>query len=789
MFYNSFSYFTGRELVGLSKEMATYSDCIIQTKQEIVFNWNSIYQQIVLNLIGALKNPCLLIGEAYNEEKLLPIQLQAQDKSGILYLYFAKLHLCYLFNELPQAVENATVAEKYLDAVTGQLIVPQFYFYDSLARLGLYHVSETCEQKQILDKVTANQKKMQHWAYYAPMNFLHKFYLVEAERHRIIGEYVEAMELYDRAITLARENEYINEEALANELAAKFYLQWGREKIAQTYLIDAYYAYGRWGAKAKVDDLTKHYPQLLTPILQQKKLSLYKGSKTTYSQRLFSTLSNSQTIIGFKASASDSLDLASVIKASQALSGEIELEQLISTLIKVVMENAGASKCALILSKGDNSNLTVAAVSSSSTTKFSSICLESSDDVPITLVNYVKRTLKTLVIDDAKTDMSLVGNQYIIREQPKSILCIPIIKQGKLLGIFYLENNLTTGAFTRERLELLQLLITQAAISLENAMLYKNLAEANQQLIEYNQTLEDKVEKRTQEINDKNKNLQQALEDLQTTQSQLIQSEKMSSLGQMVAGIAHEINNPITFIYGNVSHIHKYINDLLDLIAVYQQEYPNPSFTVQNKINEIDMDFLAEDLLKILDSMAVGSSRIRDIILGLRNFSRLDESDMKPVDIHEGINSTLMILQHRLEEESWRPKIEVIKEYTHLPQVSCYPGQLNQVFMNILSNAIDALEQSVFKSETTQNLRICIRTELVENHTVRILIADNGCGITEAVRHKIFDPFFTTKPVGSGTGLGLSISYKVVVDKHKGKLICNSTPGHLTEFVIEIPIL
>ncbi len=795
MFYNSYSYFIGRELVGLSREMATYSDCIIQTKQEIVFNWNSIYRQIVLNLIGTVENPCFLTGEAYNEEKLLPIQLKAKDRSGILYLYFGKLYLCYLFHELSQAVENATLAEKYLDGVTGQLIVPQFYFYDSLARLALYHVTEASEQKQILGKVTANQKKMQHWAYHAPMNFLHKFYLVEAERHRILAEYVEAMELYDRAITLAKENEYINEEALANELAAKFYLEWGKQKIAQTYLIDAYYAYSRWGAKAKVNDLTKRYPQLFAPILQQEKFSSHPSHKTTSNNKSLSTLSDRQTIIGFKTSISDSLDLAALIKASQVLSGEIELEQLVSTLIKVVMENAGASKCALILSKGNNSNLTLAAVGSSSTTKFPSICLELSDDVPITLVNYVKRTLEILVIDDAKTNTFLVGDRYIIREQPYSLLCIPIINQRKLLGILYLENNLTTGAFTRDRLEVLQLLTTQAAISLENAILYKNLAQANQQLIEYNQTLEEKIEKRTQELNDKNQSLQQAIQDLQHTQSQLIQSEKMSSLGQMVAGIAHEINNPISFIYGNISHINKYFDDLLNLITVYQQEYRNPSPIVREKIEEIDMNFLAEDLPKILDSMAVGSSRICNIILSLRNFSRLDESDMKPVNIHEGIDNTLMILQHRLQEQSERPKIEVFKEYGQLPNISCYAGLLNQVFMNILSNAIDALEELVVNSKTTNNgeltadnPKICIYTELLDNHTVRIRIADNGCGITEAVLHKIFDPFFTTKPVGSGTGLGLSISYKVVVDKHKGQLICNSTPGQGTEFVLEIPI-
>ncbi|MHC5726253.1 MAG: GAF domain-containing sensor histidine kinase, partial [Nostoc sp.] len=675
---------------------------------------------------------------------------------------------------------------------------------------------EESEQKQILNKVVVNQEKMRHWANHAPMNYLHKFYLVEAERHRVLDQYIEAMDNYDRAILLANEHEYINEEALAQELAAKFYLEWGKYKIAQTYLTDAYYSYIRWGAKAKVDDLAKRYPQLLAPIFQQGKLSIHSSQESTSfnntSISSLSTLSDQQTVIGSKTSISDSLDLAAFIKASQALSGEIELERLLSTLMKVVMENAGASKCALILSEGDNLALTVTAVCSSSNfehsyTEFPSTYLESSYDVPITLINYVKRSREILVIDDAMAVSFLAGDSYIISEEPKSLLAIPLLNQGKLIGILYLENYLTTGAFTSDRVEVLKLLTTQAAISLENAILYKNLAQAKESLEEYNHTLEEKVQKRTQELNDKNHSLQQALEELQRTQMQLIQSEKMSSLGEMVAGIAHEINNPINFIHGNINHATDYVQDLLDLVVVYQQEYPRPSHLIDNKAEEIDIDFLIEDLPKILDSMKVGSSRIRNIVLGLRNFSRLDESEMKPVDVHEGIDNTLMILQHRIKEKSNFLEIEVIKEYGKLPEVICYPGQLNQVFMNILSNAIDALEDSFVisdpslvndKEQITKDIdvseashrvgQIHIFTELTDSNTAIIRIADNGSGMTKAVQQKIFDPFFTTKSVGSGTGLGLSISYQIIVDKHKGSLTCDSTLGKGTELVIEIPM-
>ncbi|RCJ18653.1 serine/threonine protein kinase [Nostoc sp. ATCC 43529] len=811
--YSYSSYFIGRELTELEREMATYSNAIAQIKQEIVFNWISIHRQSVLNLLGNVANPCYLIGEAYNEEKMLPLYLEANDVMGIFYFYVSKVHLCYLFEKYSLALENATLAEKYLDGGRGQLVTPLLYFYDSLTQLALYPNTSFLEQKSIIDKVKVNQEKMHQWTHYAPMNYLHKYYLVEAERCRIGGQYLEAIEFYDRAISLAKEHEYLHEEALAQELTAKFYLEWGKHKIAQSYLTDAYYSYVRWGAIAKVDDLVKRYPLLLAPVFQQEKLkvNIHSSQETTsFNNTSLSSLSNQQTVIGSKTSISDSLDLATFIKASQALSGEIELERLLSTLMEVAIENAGASKCALILSEDDSLALTVTAVCSSSNfehsyTEFPSISLESSYDVPITLINYVKRSREILVIDDAMAVSFLAADSYIICEEPKSLLSIPIINQGKLIGIIYLENNLTTGAFTRDRVEVLKLLTTQAAISLKNAILYQNLAQAKESLEKYNHTLEEKVKERTQELNDNNQKLQQAIQELKRAQIQLIQSEKMSSLGQMVAGIAHEINNPINFIHGNIAHASEYVSDLLDLITVYQQEYPDSSPVIEDKSEEIDIDFLAKDLPKILDSMKVGSSRIRTIVLGLRNFSRLDEYEMKPVDIHEGIDNTLMILQHRLKENNDYPEIKVIKEYGNIPEVTCYAGQLNQVFMNILSNALDALEESsvneqqrncsrVFGvSEVQEQVKnhhpeIRISTQPTDSNTLIIRIADNGYGMTEAVRQKIFDPFFTTKSVGSGTGLGLSISYQIIVDKHKGSLTCNSALGEGTEFVIEIPM-
>lgn len=302
--------------------------------------------------------------------------------------------------------------------------------------------------------------------------------------------------------------------------------------------------------------------------------------------------------------------------------------------------------------------------------------------------------------------------------------------------------------------------------------------------------------------------LELTLRELGQAQAQLIQTEKLSSLGQLVAGIAHEINNPITFIYGNITYASQYIQDVLDLIALYQHYYPQPHREIQQHQQSIELDFILDDLPKILSSMEVGANRIREIVLSLRNFSRLDEADMKPVNIHDGLDNTLLILQHRLRpasgssKEQHNPSIQVIKEYGNLPKTECYPGQLNQVFMNVLSNAIDALLEAeskfIYPPQTfnspaaggyisSSSPTIRIKTEINEMNRVVIRITDNGPGMTEQVKQRLFEPFFTTKPVGKGTGLGLAISYQIIA-KHHGKFTCYSELGKGTEFIIELPL-
>jgi PAS domain S-box-containing protein len=286
--------------------------------------------------------------------------------------------------------------------------------------------------------------------------------------------------------------------------------------------------------------------------------------------------------------------------------------------------------------------------------------------------------------------------------------------------------------------------------------------------------------------------LEKTLKELQRTQSQIIQSEKMSSLGQLVAGVAHEINNPVNFIYGNITPANDYIHDLLQLIRLYQEYYPQPVAIIKQEIEVIDLEFLMQDLPKLLNSIKIGAERIRQIVLSLRNFSRLDEAEYKAVDIHEGINSTLLILENRLKNKPGSPGIEVIKKYGELPLTECYAGQLNQVFMNILTNAIDALEERNAKLSCEEIQEspgmILISTEMLNENQIVIKIRDNGLGIPEAIKQLIFDPFFTTKPIGKGTGMGMSISYQIITKNHSGKFYCVSSPDQGTEFVIEIPL-
>ncbi|MDZ7967512.1 MAG: AAA family ATPase [Nostoc sp. DedSLP03] len=910
MCYCYTAYWSGQELSSFRQRIEAHRQVIQQLRQDSCLHTQNIYHQVVVNLLEVAAEPERLLGEYCDENEIIQLFLKTNQGAGLYQVYFNKLFLSYLFQHYEQALQNAKLAESYLGAVTGLVLVPIFYFYDALVRLAVYSNASETDQISILQRVTAHQEKLSIWADRAPSNQAHRHALLVAEKCRVLGAKAEAIEYYDRAITKAKENEYLNEEALANELAAKFYLEWDKERIAQEYLINAYYCYTRWGAKAKVDDLEQRYPQLLAPILQQtrsrsdsERVSLLTPNDTIANIDSIATFHPSiHKSVTSSSNTSVMLDLATVLKASQTLSSEIELDKLLTKLLQVVIENAGADKCALLLLKEDRLLVEAMAQVGQQSTVLQSIFVEDSADVPHSLIYAVKRSLQPTVIFDTTLHTALIGDPYIIRQQPKSLLCTPILYQGKFLGILYLENNLMTGAFTSDRVEILNLLCTQAAISLENARLYQqaqntleNLGQTEQflrliidnipqsvfwkdcksvylgcnhkftqtwglgmpedvigkkdydlrwtkeqsdffvardrRIIESGEaelniietvqqvdgkqkwsntnkiplkdregnifgiltTSEDITERQQaqQLLQEQKQQLEQALQELKTMQLQVVQNEKMSALGNLVAGVAHEINNPVGFIAGNIEPAKDYVKDLFGLINLYQQNFPNPGLDIQDEIDAIDLNYLREDLPKLLDSMKLGVNRIRSISTSLRTFSRADKDYKVPFDIHEGIDSTILILRHRLKANENRPAIEVVKNYGKLPLVECFAGQLNQVFMNLLANAIDALEQYNTERSLEAILAnpncITIQTRVVDSgQNVLIKIADNGVGMSPEVKQKVFDHLFTTKAVGKGTGLGLAIARQIVVEAHGGSLSCTSELGKGTEFVIQI---
>jgi signal transduction histidine kinase len=383
---------------------------------------------------------------------------------------------------------------------------------------------------------------------------------------------------------------------------------------------------------------------------------------------------------------------------------------------------------------------------------------------------------KLIVLDDAAERGNFKTDEYIARNKLKSILCLPLIFQSKLCGILYLENNLAPGTFTSESLEVLKILSGQIVISIENARLYRSLEQ-------YNRTLEENVTKRTAEISQKNEqlNIQKeelriALENLKQSQFHLVQSEKMASLGQLVAGIAHEINNPVTFISAGVDSLATNLEEIRQVLNIYHTISPE---NVEDKLKEIEelkekVEYkeAIDEINKLIDSIKNGTKRTSEIVRGLRTFSRLDEDIIKLADINGGLDSTLILLHNK-----YKNRIEIVKKYGDIPLIECYPGQLNQVFMNILSNAIDAIADTGKITITTSKI----------SEQIHISVKDTGRGIKDNLKEKIFEPFYTTKEVGSGTGLGLSISHGII-EKHNGSISVKSKFGEGSEFIILIPV-
>ncbi|MGI0483991.1 AAA family ATPase, partial [Pantanalinema rosaneae CENA516] len=753
-----YSYWSGLELTALEPEMARYSQAIAQINQETALKWNQIFHQPVLNLMGLSENPCQLIGSAYDEATSLPVHIQLNERTLVHYVFLNKLILAYLFGQFPQAIDHANQAEQYLDGVRGLFSVLVFYFYDSLAHLAQY--SSTSEPERLLDRVVENQEKLRNWANHAPMNFQHKFELVEAETARVLGNYWQAMELYDRAIAGAKANGYLQEEALANELAAGFYLAHDRDKVAQTYLMEAYYGYLRWGATAKVQDLITRYARLLSPVLQQPAMTQAATPTTGHP--------SSNSTIAF--------DVTTVLKASQALSSEIVLGELLTKLMQIVLENAGAEKGYLLLETDGqwsiqaSGNVNTPAI----TIQPQSIPLPLAEILdrpnsersihhylPVAVINYVVRTKEALVLSHASLDAIVATDPYIIAAQPKSILCTPILHQGKLTGVLYLENNLTTGAFTQDRLDILQLLAAQAAISIENARLYADLEEANR-------TLEAKVTTRTLELEEKNRHLQQEIRERQRAQEAAQIANRTKS--EFLANMSHELRTPLNGILGYSQILKKH-----------------PALTEQqsNGLNIIHQ--CGEYLLTL----------INDVL----DLSKIEAQKMElhPSTVHlpDFLANVLEICRIRAEQKQITLNYEVL---CPLPQlVHTDEKRLRQVLLNLLGNAVKftPVGSVTFRVGYVQPEAVATAAQLPRqperpslDDKIRFEVVDTGIGIAPDQLEVIFQPFHCGSHPDhrtEGTGLGLAIS-RQLVELMGGKLQVHSTPGQGSRFWLDLSL-
>jgi predicted ATPase/signal transduction histidine kinase/DNA-binding NarL/FixJ family response regulator/tRNA A-37 threonylcarbamoyl transferase component Bud32 len=760
------SYFAGEELSNLERDMAAVSDSLAQLKQENALSWNQIFRQAVLNLSKPSKNPCWLLGEAYNEDESLPVLKQANDRTALHYFYLNKLILCYLFGNYQQARENAAQAEQYLDGVKAFLVVPIFFFYDSLAHLAIGSSDNShLQPEQHLSRITQNQQKMQNWVDHAPMNFQHKFDLVEAEKSRVLGNYWQAAELYDRAISGAKAQGFIQEAALANELAAEFYFSQQRERVGELYLVEAYYGYLRWGAMTKVAALETQYPHLLSPTLRQEA----NGAEPSL-----------QPVGSLK-----TLDLATVMKASQALSGEIVLGNLLTKLMQIVLENAGAEKGFLLLEKAGEWWIEASGtINPELITVQQTLPISTADDRPLlphSIIYYVARTQTSVVLSDATTEEIFAIDPYLLQYQPKSILCAPILHQGKLTGMLYLENNLTTGAFTPDRLEVLQLLSAQAAISIENARLYTDLEEINR-------TLEAKVARRTVELQEKNLHLQQEIQERQRAEDSAQVANRAKS--EFLANMSHELRTPL--------------NGILGYSQILQKA---KSLTEQQKNGLRIIHQCGEHLLTLID----------DIL----DLSKIEarKMELRPTtfDLPEFLNNVLQICRIRAEQKNIALNYNVLSP---LPQfIHADEKRLRQVLLNLLNNAIkfttvgsvtltvgyvhhwlqndnQSIRQNASKKVQQSIDGNPLATQTADQSgratfgNIRFQIEDTGIGIAPDRLEEIFQPFERGGEESrqtEGTGLGLAIS-RQLAQLMAGEIQVRSELGQGSVFWLDVKL-
>ena len=726
----TFPLLMGESLESVEGRCISQVEMLQKFQYEHTLNYIKIWRQLALNLQDKAAEKTLLTGEDFNEAEMQQYFLDTQNNTSLFALHVAKGILLCLLGESKFAVEAFESANQYQEGGTS-FITGANSFYYSLALLAQYSKVSAKKQAKIMLQVESHQEKMKLWAFHAPMNYQHKYDLVEAEKARVLGQ-LEAIDWYEKAIAGAKENQYLQEEALAYELAAEYYFKRNMEQFGQIYLKKAHYGYQQWGAVAKTEDLEKNYSWLL-----EKNISPITLNNTNTTETVMASTRH--------ANASMWLDLESMMKASQTLAGEIVLSRLLEKMMHIVIENAGAQHGFLILP--DNNKWVIeaeGAVDKEVVTLLHSLAVE--DHLPEAIISYVARTQENIVLADARTEGLYTENSYIKESQTQSVLCFPIIYQQQLRAILYLENNLTTGAFTEQRLNLLKMLSSQIAISLENA--------------QWVATLDTKVADRTAQLNSK-------VEELTQARQELVQSEKMASLGRLVAGFAHELNTPLGVAVGSASALQQEAKKVNHLMA---QE-------------EIDID----ELLSAIDTIDKGFDltlsnldRAANLVTSFKRTAVDQSSDEERVFlVKEVIDDIINTLHNRFKQTDISIKVICPNDI----KIKSLPGALEQILTNFLMNS---LIHGFNDGQEAGNINIAVQ---IDGINLRIEYADDGKGIDYENLEKIFEPFFTTHRAHGGSGLGMYICYNIVTTQLNGTLTCESTVGNGVLFKIYYPIL
>ena len=651
-----------------------------------------------------------------------------------------QLQLGYLFERYEEAFDLSVAVEGSRDLLEpSSAFVPFHAFFQSLSALALLADPKSPRRKLARGRLERSLETLRRWAQHSPQNARHKYLLVQAGAAQLEGRAQQAAELYGEAVQTARRNEYQQDMAIACERAALFYLGRGGTELARSYLQEARFAYLTWGALAKVRDLEAAHPQLLAPAPAAEAKSAPAASTWM------------------------ALDLGAVVRASLVLSGEIVLARLLERIMQIVLENAGAQRGFLIMKEGARLTIEAEGTLDRQAAVIPALPVEESQGLSPAIVSYVARMRESVVLRDAAKEGLFTSDPYVVRARPRSVLCMPLAHQGQLVGVLYLENNLAAGAFTPGRLEVQQILSTQIAISIANARLYENL--------------ERKVSERTADLDKRNAELEGALDHLRQTQRMLLQAEKMSSLGQLTAGIAHEIKNPINFI-NNFAQLSAGLAQ--DLREELEAKRDRPAGEVLAGFSE-ELEDLRANTISIVEH----GKRADSIINGMLLHSRSARGEAAETELNALVDQHVMLAYQGMRGGIPGFEVEVEKALDpSLPKVEVSAQDIARVILNLTSNALHAAHGRKRPRDGAPRIKVSTRA-LADR--VEIRVWDNGDGIPAAVQGRIFEPFFTTKPAGQGTGLGLSLSHDIVVQGHGGALRFETREGGPTEFIIELP--